>query len=79
MTTQINESKAKHDAIQREIETFNQGKATMIDLMVHNTVALGTTSVERVAAKLRIPKDRLINSLTAGLFRISGDSISNEV
>jgi hypothetical protein len=79
MTTQVNESKAKHDAIQREIAAFEQGKATMIDLMVHNTVALGTTSIERVAAKLRIPKDKLINSLTAGLFRISGDNIANKV
>ncbi|EPP2131380.1 hypothetical protein ACUNB4_004262 [Vibrio alginolyticus] len=79
MTSTQNASKAKHDAIQQEIAMFEKGKATMIDLMVHNTIALGTTSIDKVSDKLKIPKHKLIDSISSRLFSISGDTIARKV
>lgn len=51
----------------------------MIDLMVHNTIALGTTSIDKVSDKLKIPKHKLIDSISSRLFSISGDTIARKV
>ncbi|UTZ44516.1 hypothetical protein [Vibrio campbellii] len=71
------ERREKHSKFQRDVKLLdNYKKLKAVDVMLVRQISGGMTDANQIAGVMRTTKEKLLSSITEGVFKIIGDSIN---